>query len=436
MYVSLLDQDKQSLGLIHPALCRLLLKEKKAKPVPKLCIPHKVFVIRLLSNDFLPSTIYTPELTLGVDPGSGKAGFAVSTNSGKVVYASCVEVRNDVTGKMKRRASYRRTRRNRKTRYRKPRFLNRYNSKKENRLPPTLISKIWSHKREIQYILSSFNINRIVLEKAKFDISSISSNRKLKSWEYQKGNMYGYETIKEYIKDIDNYQCQVCKKKGYGKNGTKLEVHHILERSNGGTNTPSNLITLCSECHKKVHLGKVQLKKKRLSSITKHATQTDIIVSQLREWFNSDKMFDYIPRTYIFGIKTKLIRNTLNLPRKSKCSETAKHICDAVSISLVKNKKVKVKKECKVVYKKCISKGDYQLYKGIRSEKKIQVGKVLGFRKFDKVLFKSKECFVKGKRSSGYFELMDVKGNKLDFKPLPKIKDLIRLEARRSWLVA
>ena len=103
---------------------------------------------------------------------------------------------------------------------------------------------------------------------------------------------------------------------------------------------------------------------------------------------------------------------------------------------MVKNKKVKVKKECKVVYKKCISKGDYQLYKGIRSEKEIPVGKVLGFRKFDKVLFKCNEYFVKGKRSSGYFELMDVKGNKLDFKPMPKVTDLIRLEARRSWLVA
>ena len=419
MKVSLLDQDNNPIGLIHPALCRVLLREKKVKPVFKLCVRHKVFVVKLLDNEYKPkdNLIYTPELTLGIDPGSGKAGFAVTTERGEVLYTSQVEVRNDITNKMKRRASYRRNRRYRKTRYRKPRFLNRASSRKEGRLPPTLISKIWSHKREILYILKIFNISRIVLEKAKFDTHAISSGRKLQAWEYQKGEMYGFETVKAYVRERDQYKCRVCKKKGI-----RLEVHHILERSNGGTNRPDNLITLCTECHKGVHSGKIALGKRKVKPNTLHSTQTDIIVSQLRKWL---KDFD-LPKTYIFGVRTRLIRRKLSLPKK--------HVCDAVAISCVKYQDIVVQKDCRVVKKKCVSKGDYQLYKGIRSEKRIPTGKLLGYRKFDKVLYEGNEYFVKGKRSSGYFELMSIDGVKLGH--TVKVTELKRLEARRSLLVA
>ena len=421
MKVSLLDQDDNPIGLIHPALCRILLKEQKVKPVFKLCVQHKVFVVKLLDNSFKPkdNLIYTPELTLGVDPGSGKAGFAVTTEKGKVLYASQVEVRNDITGKMKRRLMYRRNRRNRKTRYRKPRFLNRANSKREGRLPPTVISKLHAHKREILYILKIFNISRIVLEKAKFDTHAISSGKKLKAWEYQKGEMYGYENVKAYVRERDQYKCRMCKKKN-----VKLEVHHILERTNGGTNRPDNLITLCVECHKKVHSGEITLGKRKVKSNTLHSTQTDIIVSQLRKWL---KDFD-LPKTYIFGVRTRLIRRKLGLPKK--------HVCDAVAISCVKHQDVLIQKDCKVVKKKYVSKGDYQLHKGVRSEKEIPTGKLLGFRKFDKVEYEGVEYFIKGRMSSGYVVLMDIEGNSIHFNHIVKISDLRRLEARKSLLVA
>ena len=421
MYVSLLDENKNPLGLIHPALCRLLLKEKKAKPVFKLCIRHKVFIVKLLDNTYKPkdNLIYTPELTLGVDPGSGKVGFAVTTERGEVLYASQVELRNDITTKMKRRASYRRTRRNRKTKYRKPRFLNRASSRKTDKLPPTVTSKLHAHKREIEYILSIFNISRIVVEKAKFDTHSISKERTLKAWEYQKGEMYGFETVKAYVRERDQYKCQVCKKKDI-----RLEVHHVLERINGGTNRSDNLITLCVDCHKGVHSGEIVLNKRKVKSNTLHSTQTDVIVSQLRKWLKGLKL----PKTYIFGVRTNLVRRKLGLPKK--------HVCDAVAISCVKHQDVLVQKDCRVVKKKCVAKGDYQLHKGKRSEKEIPTGKLLGFRKFDKVLYQGKEYFVKGKRSTGYFELMDIEGNTIHFDHTVKVENLKRLEARKSWLVA
>jgi hypothetical protein len=50
------------------------------------------------------------------------------------------------------------------------------------------------------------------------------------------------------IRKRDNFTCRRCGK--YGPNGGgELHVHHIIPRGRGGPNEPSNLITLCSDCH-------------------------------------------------------------------------------------------------------------------------------------------------------------------------------------------
>lgn len=40
-----------------------------------------------------------------------------------------------------------------------------------------------------------------------------------------------------------------------------IEIHHLIERNDGGTNTPENLIPICSNCHSKVHEGLIKLDK-------------------------------------------------------------------------------------------------------------------------------------------------------------------------------
>ena len=96
--------------------------------------------------------------------------------------------------------------------------------------------------------------------------------------------------------------------------------------------------------------------------------------------------------------------------------------------------------ELDVLYRKrCVSKQDRQLCKGIRGEKKIPTGKVFGFRKFDKVRYLGKECFIKGRRSSGAFVLMDIANKPIDFrdrggKQNPSYKFIERLNTRRSVL--
>lgn len=415
MLVYVLHKDGTPLMPCSPYVARMLLRDGKA--TVKRRTP---FTIKLLED----TGKYVEKLTIGIDPGSSVVGSAVVNSKGSVFFLGERVVRNDITKTMKQRASYRRNRRNRKTRYRQPRFLNRASSRKEDRLPPTVVSKLNSHKTLIKFIMSILPVHRVVVEQAKFDVHRISNPNVSKKygWAYQHGQMYGWENTKSYVRDRDGYQCKKCKAKN-----TRLEVHHILEKINGGTDTPDNLITLCSDCHGKIHMGTMGLGKKKLASKTRHATQTDTIVAYLLKWV---KTLDVWVST-TFGSLTKVTRELYKIKKR--------HCKDALAIGLVdsvlKGKKIKKKYLTKTMLsEKCISKGDYQQTKGVRSEKSIPTGKMFGFRKFDKVLYEGTVCYIKGRMSSGYAILMDIEGTKLKFNHIPKFSKMKRLQARRSTL--
>jgi 5-methylcytosine-specific restriction endonuclease McrA len=56
-----------------------------------------------------------------------------------------------------------------------------------------------------------------------------------------------YRKLHHEVLERDGWRCQNC--------GTSecLQVHHIRSRSLLGDDTDENLITLCAECHSKVH---------------------------------------------------------------------------------------------------------------------------------------------------------------------------------------
>ncbi|MBT6050480.1 MAG: RRXRR domain-containing protein, partial [Candidatus Scalindua sp.] len=119
------------------AKARKLLRDKKAKVVRKT-----PFTIKLLWD----CEEETQEIVAGMDTGSKFIGCAVISNR-KVLYQSEVQMRIDVSKKMKQRLMYRRTRRGRKLRYRKMRWQNRSSMRKSGRLAPSIRSKINSHLR-------------------------------------------------------------------------------------------------------------------------------------------------------------------------------------------------------------------------------------------------------------------------------------------------
>lgn len=173
-------------------IARLLLKQGKAKVKRR-----EPFTIKLLND----STNYVQKLTLGVDTGSGTFGTAVATDKGKIVYMSEVIVRNNITNKMTRRASYRRNRRSRKTRYRKPRWLNRANSFRKNRFSPTMVSKLYSHVKEIEFIKSILPISEIVFETSQFDThllkNPLLANAEIRHWGIKKEPIMGLKVQKQ-----------------------------------------------------------------------------------------------------------------------------------------------------------------------------------------------------------------------------------------------
>lgn len=413
--VYVISKEDKPLMPCGNAIARLLLKQDKAKVKRR-----EPFTIKLTYE----TTNYTQDLTLGVDTGSGTIGAAVSKDNGDIIYMSEVIVRNDIADKMTQRAKYRRNRRNCKTRYRKSRWLNRANSIKKDRLSPTMQSKLHSHVKEIEYIKSIFPITEMVFETGQFDTHLMKnpslSNPKIKHWGYQKGTNYGFENVKAMVLNRDDYTCQCCK--GRHKD-SKLEVHHIIFRSQGGSDEDSNLITLCHTCHKDLHGGKINLKLSgKIKGNLKYATQMNSIRKQLfRLYPNAIETFGYV---------TKSNRLHLGVDKE--------HYYDACTIATQGNA---FAIKSKLYKKKCVPDGDFQKTKGIRSEQPVTTDKIRGFRKFDKVLYCGKEYFIKGRMSTGYAILMDIDGNKVDFSVMPKghktpkMANLKRLEARSTWMV-
>lgn len=395
-------------------IARLLLKQGKAKVKRR-----EPFTIKLTYE----TGEHTQELTLGVDTGSGTFGTSVHNNN-NIIYMSEVTVRNDIADKMKQRSKYRRNRRNRKTRYRKPRWLNRKNSIKKGRFSPTMRSKLHSHVKEIEYICSILPITDMTFETEQFD-PHLMKNPKLadpevRPWGYQKGPNYGFGNTKAMVLARDDYTCQCCKGKHKDK---KLEVHHIVFRSQGGSDDESNLITLCHTCHKALHNGKGKIKLEgQTKGNLKYATQMNSIRKQLL------KMYPNAKET--FGFITKENRFLLGLEKE--------HFIDACIIATQGNA---FTVSCNLYKKRCVSDGDFQKTKGIRSEQPVTTDKISGFRKYDKVRYLGEDYFIKGRMTTGYAILMNIDGKKADFSRMPKgnktpkMSNMRRLEARTSWMI-
>lgn len=211
---------------------RLLLKEGKAK-----IYKYNPFTIQL--------TYTTGETKqscdIGIDTGAKHIGLAIISED-KVLLKGEVELRQDVKSNLDTKRIYRRDRRNRKTRYRQPRFLNRKRSDKW--LPPSLQNRINHTYRWIDELTSLVPNATLHIEVGKFDTAKMI-NPDIQGVDYQHGQTYGFYDERYYVFARDNYTCQCC-----GKSKDKiLRTHHIIYRSNGGTDRVDNLITVCDDCH-------------------------------------------------------------------------------------------------------------------------------------------------------------------------------------------
>lgn len=388
LLVFVLNKHKKPLMPCSPRTARKLLLAGKAK-----VLRRTPFTIKLKFG----SAGYRQPLVGGIDAGSKTVGSAVvNPQTNACVYQSEIYNRAESIKKnMEQRASFRRTRRGNKTRYRAPRFKNRRASTRLGRLPPSTKHKVEIHFKEKKFVESILPIKKWRVETTQFDIHAISNPEVSKKhwWTYQRGQKYQFQNTKNYVLKRDNYVCKSCKKKTKDE---ALHVHHIQFKSNGGTDAPDNLVTLCKPCHNALHLRpdaqEFSLKfAEKKQKDTKNATEVNIVSSQIRKHFGDFEE--------TFGFVTKIDRQAHELPKK--------HYIDAAVIAAGSQKP---KLLSHVLIKKCTSKGDYKKTKGKHSEIKLTRGKIFGFKKYDFVKTKKGNFFIRGVRKTGSFDMCDVFG--------------------------
>lgn len=316
MLVYVINKHGKALMPTKPSKARKLLKDKKAK-----IISYKPFTIQLLFG----STGYTQDVDLGIDLGAKHIGVAIVSED-KVLDKGEIELRQDVSENITTKRQYRRSRRNRKTRYRKARFLNRRSSKKEDWLPPSIQSRVdntffWIDK--FVALLPNPNLN---IEVGKFDMQKMN-NPNIKGEEYQKGDTFGFYNTRYYVFERDNYTCQVC-----GKKNKILQTHHIVYKSLGGTDRAFNLITICTDCHtsenhKKGHILYDWCMKKKKMPNYKGSTFMNIIRR----------------RTYNKYPNARITYGSITTPKRKSLGLEKTHYNDAIAITgvdkIVKNTK-------------------------------------------------------------------------------------------------
>lgn len=397
MFVYVINKNGQPLMPCKPQKARKLLNANKAEVVK-----YEPFTIKLKYG----STGYKQSITLGIDTGSIHIGASASTKK-QELYASETVMRSgdgkaSIVRLLAKRSELRRSRRNRKTRYRKAKFLNRVHRKHKGWLAPSVENKINVHLKLIMDIHKILPITKIIVEVAQFDIQKIK-NPNISGKEYQQGEQKGWTNVREYVLFRDGHQCQCCK----GKSGdTILNVHHIESRMTGG-NAPNNLITLCRTCHQGFHKGTVKLPK----SIHRGMKFRDAtFMGIMRRTFYSRLKEQYHDVSLTYGYITKNTRIVNNIAKT--------HTADAYCIA----GNIKAKRIDYEYFRKQVRRHNRKLHREVPTKggirKKAQAEHLVrGFCLNDTVLAKGQQWFVYGRRQKGAFVLMHLDGTKLEVTP-------------------
>ncbi|WP_242056874.1 MULTISPECIES: RNA-guided endonuclease IscB [Oscillatoriales] len=179
-------------------------------------------------------------LRIKIDPGAKFTGLALVSDK-NIVWAAELEHRGfTIRDSLTSRRQIRRSRRQRKTRYRKPRFLNR--RRKDGWLPPSLMSRVYNIQTWVNRLCKLAPIKAISLELVKFDTQKMV-NPEINGVEYQRGEIWGYE-VRQYLLEKFNHTCVYC-----GVTNKPFNLDHFHPKSKGGSDRVSNLVLSCVECN-------------------------------------------------------------------------------------------------------------------------------------------------------------------------------------------
>jgi 5-methylcytosine-specific restriction endonuclease McrA len=321
-FVLVINTNNQPQNPIHPAQARRLLTQSKAAVFRRY-----PFTIVLKSD--LPELKSQP-LELKIDPGSKTTGIAIVQGEKVIWGAELTHRGQSIKSSLESRRVLRRSRRNRHTRYRQPRFLNR--TRPKGWLAPSLQHRVETTLTWVKKLIKFVPITAIAQELVRFDLQQVE-NPEISGIEYQQGELQGYE-VREYLLEKWDRKCAYC-----CIENVPLQVEHIHPKAKGGTNRVSNLCLACEPCNLKKGTQDIQqflAKKpdvlKRILTQAKQPLKDAAAVNSTR-WalFNAIKATG-LPIATGSGSQTKFNRTRLNLPKA--------HWIDAACVGQIESLKV------------------------------------------------------------------------------------------------
>ena len=315
--VLVVDKHKRPCNTISNAYARRLLFKKQA-------VIHKRFPFTIrLKNDsaVLKDRTYTVKL----DPGSRHTGIAVTDDKNSVVMLAEIEHRGHIIKKkLDSRKMIRRHRRNRKTRYREARFLNR--TKPKGWLAPSVKSRANNVINFIKKYKKFLSIDKVMIENVSFDVAQMTSNTKLYGVKYQQGPLYQKE-LRSFIFGRSNGKCVYC-------GAPAQEIDHVIPRSNGGSNSTYNLVASCRACNQmKSNLSLKDFGKlvgKDFSHLEPKKLPKDASIVQIARNYMVKEITKLVSDTTTHDAwLTKYNRDELGLPKE--------HYYDALSVGEIPN---------------------------------------------------------------------------------------------------
>jgi 5-methylcytosine-specific restriction endonuclease McrA len=399
-FVFVLDTNYQQLNPIPPGQARRLLKQGKAAIYRRY--PFTIILKHKISNP------QTQPHQLKIDPGAKVTGLAIVQDERVIWGAELTHRGEKIKHDLESHRAIRRHRRNRKTRYRQPRFFNR--KRKPGWLPPSLESRVENILTWVKRIRRYVPITGISQELVKFDTQAMQ-NPEISGIEYQQGELAGYE-IREYLLSKWGRKCAYC-----GVENLPLEIEHIQPKSTGGSNRVSNLTIACHQCNQAKGSNDVRDfladKPEVLSRILKQAKQPlkDAAAVNSTRWALCNRLKEIdLPLETGTGGRTKYNRTRLELPKT--------HWLDAACVGIVSNLKILTSKPLLITAKGWGSRQMCVTNKyGFPIKHKTRCQTFFGFKTGDVV----QATLPTGKfagthvgrltvRASGVFELMGAKG--------------------------
>mgnify|MGYP000956701768 CR=1 FL=1 len=317
--VLVIDKRMRPCNAISEAYTRILLHSKQA-------VIHRryPFTIRLKNNNAVKKTdVYT----IKIDPGASVTGLSIVDNENKVIMlAELVHRGKTIKRNLDSRRAVRRSRRNRKTRYRPARFRNR--TRPQGWLAPSVKSRADNVINFVRKLKRFLNISNIEIERVGFDVAQMSSEKPLYGADYRQGALYQTE-LRSFLFKKHNGRCVYC--------GNKAEeVEHVIPKSKGGTDSPYNLVIACRKCNELK--GKLSLKEfgKLMNKDFSHLEPKEL---------PKHAAIVQSARNYMFQEIAKIVSNTagydawLTKYNREELNLAKQHYYDALSVGEIKDYK-------------------------------------------------------------------------------------------------